>query len=158
MINPKDLRIDNIIKVREDGKWRTASVSSVFPSWITASNPYINLSGTFDANELHGAYLSDDWLVDNCWNPVRTTSRGELFVFEEADPRGNNIYIEMYENGYFSLIINNIQIGKEFRCIHELQNLFFSVVGKELLNMINSKITLSMAVPLSEKRNANANQ
>ena len=75
MINDvRRLRPDNIVKVKENGRWVTARVVAVMPTFIIAKNPYRQIGNTYDIarKEVHGARISDEWLCSFGWQKIKS--------------------------------------------------------------------------------------
>ena len=154
MINPATLRTGNVIKVKDQGKWKTAVVSATFPTWIIARNKYAKVGGCYDPNELHGAFLSDDWLVENGWkpSPSQSTETSETFVLCFTNENTSGVSLEM--TGYmFQLKMNGTPILGQFNTMHELQNRFQLATGQELLSNSSLKALLALAAPITSATN-----
>jgi hypothetical protein len=151
MIDPTTLRVGNVIKVKDQGKWHTAAVVSTFPSWIIAKNQYTKIGGCYDANELHGAYLSDDWLIENGWKPAayQPYANSEVFVLCFTNEKTKDVSLKM-TNDTFQFKVKGNDMLTPFKTMHEFQNQFYQITQQEILTNASLKATLALAQTVQE--------
>lgn len=122
------------MKVRENGRWVTAKVTAITPTFIIAKNPYKNLGNTFDIarKEVHGATMSVEWLRCNGWSLKNECDYGfrvsELVMKKIAS---TGITLHAY-NGLFCFYKGNTPISREFNALHDLQNIFEDIFGEPM--------------------------
>lgn len=130
MINDvRRLRPDNIVKVKENGRWVTARVVAVMPTFIIAKNPYRQIGNTYDIakKEVHGARISDEWLCSFGWQKIKSEfGDTELTI---KDLKGSGYALHSY-NGVFRFYHGLTPVSREFTSLHELQNIFEDLIGK----------------------------
>ena len=131
MINDThELRLNNIVKVKEGGRWFTAKVTAVTPTFIIAKNPYKNIGNTYDTakKEVHGACLSDEWLCSFGWRKISSQFGDTVLTTKEL--MEDELALHSY-NGVYCFYRDNIPVSREFKYLHELQNIFEELTGKQ---------------------------
>lgn len=117
MITPQELRVGNTVMVRENyegGKWGQCDYVSPL------------LISELDKGEIEcdGIALTSDWLI-----------RFGFFKYNNAwvlsTPKSNSIEFEF--SIWQDLSYNTGEIKPELKYVHQLQNFFFSLMGKELV-------------------------
>lgn len=138
MIDTKEIRIGNIIKVMPESKnmlpplWR-ASVTKIcdghFHYDIDGKDCkafYGTLSGvTINAKELANCGIE---LINEC------------IVFEYNKEWTDSISIRLDDEGIYARLNNQLFPFKHIKYIHQLQNLIFAMTGKELTLKVKSPI------------------
>lgn len=141
MIRSGELQQRNIIKVKHDGHWRTVKVTATFRTFIMASNPYthIGMAHDYDIN-IHGARISLEWLNSYGWHYIENDKNGNKQVSLKHCP----FIIAGYPDGTLHAKLQGTRFDKEFQYLHELQNLFHAITGKELFSDTQLKPILSL--------------
>lgn len=133
MINARNLRIGNIIKVKEEGHWFSAQVKAVFGSFLIAANPYIKLYGSYDLdNKVAPAKFSPDWLMLHGFQQIGNSQ--EKFRVIYPDHRYDNIQIVALKSGQYQIIIrdkddNKICESRIFSGFHDLTNIWYELTN-----------------------------
>lgn len=123
------LRLNNIVKVKESGKWVTAKVTAILSNFIIARNPYKQVGNTYDIDkkEVHGAHISDEWLCSFGWWKTGGQFGDTELMNKELE--GSGIVLHSY-NGTYCFYKGDVPVSREFKSLHELQNIFEDLTGK----------------------------
>lgn len=136
MIDPSTLKLNNIIKVKMDGHWRTSLVYAILRTFVIAKNHYNGANGSFDFDtEIHGAKISEAWLENFGWDK---DANGILSLH-----KARRFSIIHGQDG-FELRKNGKTVGPAFTFLHELQNQYKEASGEELYDMSRIKTILSV--------------
>lgn len=134
-MNKTEIRIGNIIKsnsITIDIDNKSFTVTGITEGSVWGKYKYLNMHDQEDVNEvpvyykhLSGMPLTEEWLIK--------------FGFEKIKERDGSYYNHSidyhYNNGALSVGCDNengYEIPIKIEYVHQLQNLFFALTGKEL--------------------------
>jgi len=132
--NPDALRI---LKTFKDTKLR---VGSVFDGGAGCGQGYPNETGLvyFAEDHMHGIPLTDEWL--GRLGLVRQAApmlkdrpeyrNWRISLSPQGDPPRDGNYFEIYF--WWDICAKEVWLGRRQFYVHEVQNLYFTLVGKEL--------------------------
>lgn len=111
-MNPRELRIGNIIKIKD---------SEIIVSGINERGISPRGIDFIDARNFEGVPLTEEWL---------TKFSFRLFCgsYEKEDVK----IFDLADGGFILEDRSGASIGKPFRYVHQLQNLYFEITGEEL--------------------------
>jgi hypothetical protein len=126
-----ELRIGNLVKY-DNRIFKIDSISTVFPTLNTDEFGI----GVVDYNNIEPIPLTEDWLLKFGFENYKPANANRYFK-EGIYPR--SFAFQFYKNGRVDFWYNDFNVGNLNRIkynlleyVHQLQNLYFALTGKEL--------------------------
>ena len=105
------------------------------PEELRIGNYILNPKNKIIQVEEIGSYESPLTLFIDMYKPIPITEKWLIkFGFEFIEQKWINEYITivLFADGYYYLTFNLKQVGCKLEYIHQLQNIYFALTGKEL--------------------------
>ena len=121
-MDAKTLRLGNIVRSKTNGIGKVEQVgSSINSNYVEGRS----IDGNYWENSFLPVEITPKWLIDFGFTPKTKLSGHNGFYLD-------GWYLIKEKDIYQFIPAGSSQIMKEIKYLHELQNLFFAITGREL--------------------------
>lgn len=118
-----ELRIGNYVWEGYGGYYQ---VLAIMPNSVDLVKPFMSMSGRYDIETIKPIKITKEWLFDLGFEKTELSGSIDCYLNHSI---GLNTYSKTPVDYYWLKDYHNINI----KYVHQLQNIYFSLTGKELL-------------------------
>jgi hypothetical protein len=124
MIKANELRIGNLIQTKYEGIVQVININSEKFDYVDIRKQTYNGIGRYDIKSCTPIPLTEEWLIKFGFKKPAHSWNGDIFHLTEWDEFPLNWAVAMDKNGAILVL--------KLKYVHQLQNLYFALTGKEL--------------------------